>query len=68
MSGNPNPAFITVPGAFGAYDSRLITNTSPAPINTSQVVNAPNYGFYAFSTIGASRSAAPPANYPAVAR
>jgi len=63
---NPNPFFVTVPGPFGAYDSRLITNASAAPVNTSQVVNPPNFGFYAFSTIGASRSAAPPADYPAV--
>ena len=65
---NPNPFFVIVPGPFGAYDSRVITNASAAPVNTSQVVNAPNYGFYAFSTIGASRSTAPPPDYPSVAR
>jgi hypothetical protein len=65
---NPNPAFVIVPAPFGAYESVLTANESAAPINTSQVVNPANFGFYAFSTIGVSNSTVPPADYPAVGR
>jgi len=63
---NPNPFFIIIPATSGGYDTRLITNGAESPVNTSQVVNPAKFGFYAFSTIGASRSTVPPANYPAV--
>ena len=65
---NPNPFFVIVPAPFGAYESILNANASAAPINTSQVVNPANFGFYAFITTGVSNSTVPPADYPAVGR
>ena len=66
MSGNPNPAFIIIPGPFGAYSSQVsgaIQPSIPAGLVSPGVT-----GYYQYISNGVANPNYPDANNTAVGK